>query len=725
MDGVRRDANSNGDQAQTQNGSKLAVQYRTIYSCGSVMGERANVFPKEKCFVFQAYGFPKAAKDLTPHERVHMPTQADINKLVSTCVDVPVTSDHGEWEVIHRRSGAIDRACRRAPRIVGRVVAAWIDDHERLVLECEIEPTLYGMTQAHMISSGHKRDVSLGLLTETNPTTGETLFTLDHVALVPQGRAQGTHITRASCPGMPHLEFSDREYGLDPKRYPLASRLQRIVAAKHAAKTQVSQTQKSSSDTITKTSKGISLYSASAQQLSIASPITEGLGAPQVTSCASNPLQFSNSCVSSSTAASVSANNNNNPCTSPIETRFSALALLLERMNSTSNATNASTPATMEVATPAVAENTTTTSTANSTAAPVTTSSVSPSTPAISSNELASAVAGALNPNESSSSSDAATGNVGGNILEHLLKNQDSIPAEERFMTLGEKYVEELAKMEELQQQVQQYKDALARFESKEDSESRQEAENHLNLLTKAVEESPNVAPDYINKETLQHYRDLLMKLPVNDRKIAMQVNNGIAAFGHNAIVKESFEHPLPSQQSNGASSQLQDELAHLRAQKEESEKRLYQMQMRERQTQLLARLSNRPTITSSPISGLTTSTRSPPVTSAPLTGSSALQRMLTDQRAVPGVAPGAVSNFGASTGVSQRFSDESFLPAIAAQTADPAVGTKRSVDANDENQRPSAKRANLCMGGGLGALSASLARQQAEYYSKRNPKRK
>lgn len=206
-------------------------------------------------------------------QRGQMPTQADINRLVDQCAGVPVTTDHGAWEVIHRANGNSERVCKRAPSIVGQVTSAFIDEHGRLVLDCELETSFHGMSQAQQISSGDKRDVSLGLLTDMDPATGHTTFSLDHVALVPQGRAKGTHILEASCPAMPGLAFYGREFGMDPKRYPLTARLQQLIANQQrtngCSTVHVGQSQKSSHAAVAKKSNGISLYSSSAEQCSI------------------------------------------------------------------------------------------------------------------------------------------------------------------------------------------------------------------------------------------------------------------------------------------------------------------------------------------------------------------------------------------------------------------------------------------------------------------------
>lgn len=246
------------------------LSYKTTYSRGSALGKRRSIIPDEHRFRFRAYGFPKAPMNVPREQRGQMPTQEDINQLVDQCVGVPVTTDHGAWEVVHRANGNRERVCKRAPSIVGQVTNAFIDERGRLVLDCELETSFHGMSQAQQISSGDKRDVSLGLLTDVDHTTGQTKFTLDHVALVPQGRAKGTHILQASCPAMPGLAFYGREFGMDPTRYPLTARLQQLIAQQQrnggCTKVHVAQSQKSSHASLAKKSNGISLYSSSAEQ---------------------------------------------------------------------------------------------------------------------------------------------------------------------------------------------------------------------------------------------------------------------------------------------------------------------------------------------------------------------------------------------------------------------------------------------------------------------------
>ena len=239
-----------------------------------------------------------------------MPTQEDINRLVDQCMNVPVTTDHGAWEVVHRTNGNSERVCKRAPSIVGHVSGAFIDERGRLVLDCELETSFHGMSQAQQISNGDKRDVSLGLLTDTDPVTGHTSFTLDHVALVPEGRAKGTHILEASCPAMPGLAFYGREFGMDPKRYPLTARLQQLIAKQQrthgCTNLHVGQSQKSSHATLAKKSNGISLYSSSAESTSVVSEC-HAPQQQQTQAAASNPVHCPSHTSTSSTLTKMRA----------------------------------------------------------------------------------------------------------------------------------------------------------------------------------------------------------------------------------------------------------------------------------------------------------------------------------------------------------------------------------------------------------------------------------
>lgn len=659
-------------------------------------GKRTDVIPADQPFIFEAYGFPKAAKTLAPEDRSQVPTQDDINGLVGECINVPVTADHGQWEVIRRRNGNTERVCHRPPRIVGKVTNAYIDDQERLVLTCELDPTLYGMTQAQLISNGTKRDVSLGLLTQTSPDSGVTKFTLDHVAIVPRGRAKGTHITRASCAAMPHLNFDGREFGLDPDKHPLAAQVHRHLMAKNSAHLPpfVKQSRKSTLGTSTKTLHDISLYSAEDARLSI--------GPQSDTSVVSESSAYSpsSSVVQCSTADSEQelANQQQSvPETS--RTHYSSpfafaspLEALVKKMNTTPSSSN--TPA-MSAA-PAVASDAAATqqsamstdgASSAATNAPVTTNSP------ISASDLSNALSQSI-PNAASGSPDASNSSASGDasangipvgkFVADLLQNPN-IPDDEKVVQLSEKYAEDMTKMLQMEQQLEQHKKMLAEFEAKGDVESRQRVETQIELLKKAVETSPNSAK-HINPNVLSEYQAALMEMPPAKRDLFLAVNDGIAAFGEEVVVKMSYEDPQTNASVGNHDSSMQDELTRLRMEEQASRKRAEEYERKARLSQVLSRLGQG---TSAGFSASTSSSSASshnafrPQTSgtAAFGSNSSLHRMMemSNQRAsMPIPAGGAVSNFGASPSVSSNFSNESFIPAISGGAPADAPSIKR-----------------------------------------------
>jgi hypothetical protein len=712
--------NTSGQPAS--NSSTLSI-YKTVYSRGSALGKRRPIIPDDQRFRFRAYGFPKIPIDASKEKDGQMPTQSDINQLVEDCIGVPITSDHGKWEIVIYKTGRRERFCKRAPNAIGKVVSAFIDEKGRLVLDCELEPSLYGMSQAQMISSGAKRDVSLGLLTNVCPKTGKTNFTLDHVALVPQGRAKGTHIFQASCPAMPNLEFSERHHGIDAARNPLTARLHQMADGEYLrTKTQVAETQKSPLDTGTKTTNDVSLYSSCATQLSIVSTLQQ---LPQLQSLQVQSSDAQTHCPSPPpTVNSTTSTHNSSSVATP-----SIPSVTPIRMSSSSTASPVPTGTT--AATPAVpaATNAPTDVATNAAAAlnaannaPLATSNPSmPASAPITANELASAIQQSVgetvvDPNLGQEQPDVSQ------YFNKLLQDTET-PAEDKFIQVSEKLLEQSKASLQLQQEMKELKQRLSQYENDHDAKSRQKVESQVQLLEQAMQNDPNnpaFAEHGLTKEFLAKFRDVALKMQPEDRDVMLKYNEGIAAFGINAQVQETFEignqqQHMDSAMPSNSEQSYQDELARLRAREAETQAKMVAMQRQQRQAELARQFAN--------LKSVPFTTRSMPPTSSPSTSTASSSSSSSSPRglsqfpiaarqaavAAGGSGAGSVSNFGINDSVFSRMSEETLAKAIAPQA-------KRAPDTSADDAEHQPKRTTAMAMGNYEAQKADLARKVKAY---------
>jgi hypothetical protein len=710
--------NTSGQPAS--NSSTLSI-YKTVYSRGSALGKRRPIIPDDQRFRFRAYGFPKIPIDASKEKDGQMPTQSDINQLVEDCIGVPITSDHGKWEIVIYKTGRRERFCKRAPNAIGKVVSAFIDEKGRLVLDCELEPSLYGMSQAQMISSGAKRDVSLGLLTNVCPKTGKTNFTLDHVALVPQGRAKGTHIFQASCPAMPKLEFSERHHGIDAARNPLTARLHQMADSEHLrTKTQVAETQKSPLDTGTKTTNDVSLYSSCATQLSIVSTLQQ---LPQLQSLQVQSSDAQTHCPSPPpTVNSTTSTHNSSSVATPSIPPVTPI-----RMSSSSTASPV--PTGTPAATPAVpaATNAPTDVATNAAAAlnaannaPLATSNPSmPASAPITANELASAIQQSVgetvvDPNLGQEQPDDVS-----QYFNKLLQDTKT-PVEDKFIEVSEKLLEQSKASLQLQQKMDELKQRLAQYENDHDAKSREKVETQVQLLEQAMQNDPNnpaFAEHGLTKEFLAKFREVALKMQPEDRDVMLKYNEGIAAFGMNAQVQETFEignHQQPmntAMSTNNMGQTSQDELARLRTQQAQMQDQIIKFEREKRQAELVREFANlKKTVP------YTTPSRQSPSFSSTSTASSSSPRgfsqfpMAARQAAVAaGGGAGSVSNFGINDSVFSRMSEETLAKAIAPQA-------KRAPDTSTDDAEHQPKRTTAMAMGNYEALYADLVRKVKAY---------
>lgn len=671
------------------------VQYKTTYSRGSMLGKRRSIIPEDKRFRFRAYGFPKAPMNVPKEQRGQMPTQHDINALVDQCADVPITTDHGAWEVIHRANGGSERVCKRAPSIVGHVTGAFIDNEGRLVLDCELEASFYGMSEAQKISSGDKKDVSLGLLTDMDPETGKTTFTLDHVALVAQGRAKGTHIVEASCSAMPGLSFYGREFGVDPMRDPLAARMYQLLQRQRAVtNARVAQTQKSPHDTLAKKTNSISLYSSAAEHQPLVvsecrepQPPVQSSSAPSDAHCSPCATPTSSVTTVGQQSTTVKSSYSAHPSTPHLNR-------LLLAMNTASAATPTPAPA-------AAAEVAAAPAAVAAPAVDAPAPAAAQATPAapISAAALTSALAPGTQPADGNAAAAPVDAPDLAVFMKQLMENT-AMKDDEKLLHVGEKLLEQTNLTAQMQQELQNLQELVAQHNLEKDTASRQKIDDQVQLMEQLLEADPtNVAfaNTGVDKNVLNTVKQLTAKLPMNERNDLAKYHQAIAAFGMNSQVTETFE----AQQSSNSASQ-QDEMSRLRQQAQEAQERAAMLERQQRQRDLVERFANvKMPVRSAPMSASSFSSNNASCGSS----ASAAQRPSLFNSAAPMAAAGAAM-FGASPAVSSRMSEESFVAA--------ATGTaKRAADTSNDAVEQPTKLGQPVMG--------SLSNQKALWEQKAN----
>lgn len=294
----------------------------------------------------------------------------------------------------------------------------------------------------------------------------------------------------------------------------------------------------------------------------------------------------------------------------------------------------------------------------------------------------------------------ASTGDVSDvpNFVAKLLQNNE-IPSDEKLLQMGEKMLEQTQMSMQVQQEMQELRQRLARFESEQDTKSRQQVEQQVQLLEQALATDPNnpaFASNGITKDALEQYKQTLTKLVPEERDLMLRVNQSVAAFGMNAHVTETFESQPSAVQHNH-----HDELARLRQQEQESRERAALLERQQRQQSLVMRFANIPAMVSS--RAPTPMPAATPMMSGGSAGSCAMAQMFQSGASRPAFQSAGVANFGTSPSVSQRMSEDTFS-AAAAGTA------KRTVDSSNDAMENPAKKTSGSTGLVMGRMSNDLA---------------
>lgn len=326
---------------------------------------------------------------------------------------------------------------------------------------------------------------------------------------------------------------------------------------------------------------------------------------------------------------------------------------------------------------------------APATATQTSSTSTNAATTPISADTLSSALTNATGSN-ATNAPDATDVSELSKFVSNLLQNQE-ISSDEKVLQLGEKMLEQTQSAAQVMSEMQELKQRLARFESEQDSKSRQQVEQQVQLLEQALATDPNnpaFAANGITKESLEQFKQLTMKLAPEERDLVLKVNQSIAAFGMNSQITETFES-----QPAVAHSSHQDELTRLRQQEQEARDRAAMLERQQKQQQLAARFANIqvPVFRQTPMASVP----------APMSSSScasSMSQMFQSARPMSAMSPvmpmsaavgGGVSNFGSSPSVSQRMSEESFAAAA-------TNNTKRAADTSNDVVEHPAKKTTL-----------------------------
>lgn len=384
------------------------------------------------------------------------------------------------------------------------------------------------------------------------------------------------------------------------------------------------------------------------------------------------------------------------------------------------------TPAAPAIAAPVDAQNVAAAAPAatnnNATPSPVASNTPTP----ISADTLSSALTQTTGTTPSAATNTAATATDASDVpsfVSKLLQNTE-MPSDEKLLQMGEKMLEQTQMSLQVQQEMQELRQRLARFETEQDTKSRSQVEQQVQLLEQALATDPNnpaFSQNGITKESLEKFKQMTLKLAPEERDLLLKVNQSVAAFGMNSQITETYEAQSSAQGT--LIQNQQDELARLRQQEQESRERAAVLERQQRQQQLAMRFANiqpiRMTMPMPSTSSIPASSSSSSCAMAQLFQSARPMSAMSQSMPMSAAAGGSVSNFGSSPSVSQRMSEDTFAAAVSGNA-------KRAADtSSDASENPAKMGTGAPVMGRLSNDMAALNQKARVLYEKQQALKK